>query len=429
MSDVFLSYAREDRSRVEPLVAALQKQGWSVWWDPHILPGDTYRKVIQAALANARCVVVLWSQESIHSDWVLEEAEEGKKRKILVPALLEDVAIPLGFGSIQAANLVDWRGRSPHPGFEQLALAVKKVLSASGPLAPAATATAAEAPAVAHSKLPALSTPWKRMIVFLPLGVALIAAAFYLKTLEVEPSAFRTPKILKILAPPSTASLVAGQKRKNPKDGLVYVWIPPGHFTMGCSPGDSECSDREKPAHEVTLTHGFWLGQTEVTEAVYGRYCKSTGWICSEASPEPNLPVVNVSWVDSRKYCESLGMRLPTEAEWEYAARAGTTGSRYGDPKDWFDGKRRAVASSNQPNAWGLYDTLGNEWEWVADWYDQNYYSQKVGTDPLGPASGVDRALRGGGDLLTGARVSARSWGAPQFRSGYIGFRCAGELP
>jgi protein TonB len=131
VSDIFLSYASADRPRVKPLVDVLRQQGWSVWWDRTILPGKTWDQVIEAALADARCVIVLWSRDSVQSDWVRTEADEARRRGILVPALLDDVNIPLAFRRIQAANLADWSGVLPSAGFDQLAQAVSDVLSSA----------------------------------------------------------------------------------------------------------------------------------------------------------------------------------------------------------------------------------------------------------------------------------------------------------
>jgi formylglycine-generating enzyme required for sulfatase activity len=219
-----------------------------------------------------------------------------------------------------------------------------------------------------------------------------------------------------------------GTTRVNPKDGLTYVWIPPGTFTMGCSWGDAECDDDEKPAHRVTITHGLWIGQTEVTQAAYQRAMGTN----PSHFQGTNLPVETISWNEAQTYCEAVGMRLPTEAEWEYAARAGSTGARYGDLDAiaWYagnSGNKTHEAGQKQPNAWGLYDMLGNVWEWVAAWGAE--YAAGSQSDPRGPASGTHRVLRGGswyyGPRL--ARASLRNRLVPEYRGYADGVRCAGN--
>ena len=120
MADIFISYARSDRERARTLAEALEEIRYEVWWDPKIPPGKTFDEVIAEALGNAKCVVVLWSKESVKSEWVKEEASVAKRRKILVPALIDDVELPLGFGLIQAADLTEWEQGNPHSDFDSM---------------------------------------------------------------------------------------------------------------------------------------------------------------------------------------------------------------------------------------------------------------------------------------------------------------------
>ena len=232
--------------------------------------------------------------------------------------------------------------------------------------------------------------------------------------------------------------------RRSSKDGLEYVFIPPGEFEMGASPGDDEAGDDEKPRHRVRITRGFWLGRTPVTVEAYRRFCEATG---REMPVAPDFnedwqhedhPIVNVSWEDAAAYCEWAGGRLPTEAEWEYAARGGTTqrcwwGKEFDEQKVWC---RRNSDSSTQrggtkpANPWQLQDVLGNVWEWCADWYDGDYYASSSVADPEGPSSGDGRVVRGGSWVLDPwyLRVSYRGWGDPGYWDVSVGFRCARDV-
>jgi sulfatase modifying factor 1 len=260
----------------------------------------------------------------------------------------------------------------------------------------------------------------------------------------------------------------ATEQKVNQKDQQTYVWIPPGKFTMGCSAMDVGCAADEKPSHSVEITKGFWMGQTPVTASVWEHFQTATGKPALPASDEfgrklnePDEPVVNATWDEARAYCAWAGMRLPTEAEWEYAARAGTKEAQYGDLDDvaWYannSGKKRidsadAFRSSSSgyqkrlfkndngphpvkqkaPNAWGLYDILGNVWEWVQDYYAPDYYSASSPQDPSGPRTGTQRVLRGGAwnSVPGDVRVSYRRTNPPGDRVNNFGFRCVGDLP
>jgi formylglycine-generating enzyme required for sulfatase activity len=259
-----------------------------------------------------------------------------------------------------------------------------------------------------------------------------------------------------------------GEVKVNPKDELMYVWISPGSFEMGCSWSDFKCGDEEKPAHQVTITKGFWLGQTEVTVRAYKLFTEGKG---REMPPEPvfekrplnpgwgdwYMPIVDVTWDDAQAYCSWAGGRLPREAEWEYAARAGSTTARYGDLDEiaWYadnsgrqrlDSERIDFANYDQrlnengnnmhPVGWkrandfGLNDMLGNVGEWVNDWYDPNYYQNSPPQDPSGPASGQEHVLRGGSwnDFPWNVRVSGRFSNGSGYVYLKVGFRCGGEV-
>jgi formylglycine-generating enzyme required for sulfatase activity len=186
---------------------------------------------------------------------------------------------------------------------------------------------------------------------------------------------------------------------RNPNDSLNYVWIPPGTFMMGCSPKDTHCSPNEM-RHQVTITKGFWIGQTPVTVGAYKRFAGAVGRLMTSGPifnngwVNGNMPIVDVNWDDAQAYCGWLGARLPTEAEWEYAARAGSKEASYGptDGVAWCyelnaGGTAHDVAQK-RANRFGQYDMLGNVWEWVNDWYDENYYQSSPAQDPQGPGSG-----------------------------------------
>jgi formylglycine-generating enzyme required for sulfatase activity len=236
--------------------------------------------------------------------------------------------------------------------------------------------------------------------------------------------------------------LPPGAVRENPEDGLKYVWIPPGSFMMGCSPGDSECEPDEKPAHRVSITKGFWLGQTEVTVGAYKRFASAAGTDIPSA-PDFNpgwgneaMPIVDVSWDDAQAFCAWAEARLPSEAEWEYAVRGGSAEARYGplDEIAWYPGNSRATThevGQRRANAFGLFDMLGNVWEWVSDWYDYSYYRASPDRDPQGPGSGNSRVVRGGSWLVDPkcARTSNRDANAPAVPENFHnGFRCAREV-
>jgi formylglycine-generating enzyme required for sulfatase activity len=220
----------------------------------------------------------------------------------------------------------------------------------------------------------------------------------------------------------------------NPKDGQKYVWIRPGSFTMGCSAADNECKDDEKPAHRVDIPTGFWLGQTEVTNAAYRKAAPAKA---SKVTGEAALPIQGLSWQEAKAYCGATGGRLPTEAEWEYAARGGTREAFYDVPSKvaWYaknSGGLPHPGGMKEPNPFGLYDMLGNVSEWVLDRYYNKY---DVEADAVGPhidqplAGNASAVARGGfwDAELSSIRVSHRAEESPDEGVETAGLRCAND--
>jgi formylglycine-generating enzyme required for sulfatase activity len=226
---------------------------------------------------------------------------------------------------------------------------------------------------------------------------------------------------------------VSGSKPAVPAiEGMI--WIEGGTFMMGSGDEGSWLSSGtfkdEKPAHTVTVD-GFYMDKTEVTQEQYEQIMGNNP---SKFKDCPTCPVDNLLWSEAEEYCKKAGKRLPTEAEWEYAARAGTRtqfywGNNMDDNYAWYMGnahRQTQPVAQTQPNAWGLYDMSGNVSEWCVDWYDANYYRSSPDRNPQGPLSGKTRVLRGG-DWTSGGLVprSARRLDShPDKRYNYYGCRC-----
>lgn len=367
MSDIFISYSREDRARVKHLAEALQNScGWSVWWDAHIPAGKTFDEVIEAALDEARCVVVVWSEVSVKSRWVKTEAGEGLDREILVPLSIDGARIPLAFRRIQTENFVTWLGDTDAGVFQKLQGDIARILG-----------EAVEKKSVELAKKPS----------------------------------FLEPEMIR---------------------------IPGGKFLMG-SPESEQGRLKDEQQHDVVIDD-FAIGKYPVTFAEYDRYCEETGR--SNPGEEDwgrgQRPVINVSWEDAYDYAQWLAeltgksYRLPNEAEWEFTARGGTKtaywwGKQFEEDRincNHNHGKTTPV-DFFKPNPVGLYDMLGNVWEWTASLYEQDYNGSENKSADKGGSS--RRVIRGGSwhDKPRYVRSALRYWSYPDDRSFTIGFRLA----
>ena len=237
-------------------------------------------------------------------------------------------------------------------------------------------------------------------------------------------------------AQPVAAAPVIGSTKINPKDGAVMVYVPAGQFLMGSKQGEGY--QQEHPQHEVYLD-GYWIYKNDVTVAQYRKFCTATrrnmpdrpvrGW-------KEDHPVVCVSWDDAKAYCDWVGTTLPTEAQWEKAAR-GTDGRNYPWGNDWDKTKGNSADSGLKATTpvgsypggaspYGCLDMAGNVWQWCADWYGP--YDAAATENPAGPATGGFRVLRGGSWVNpSGSCRSAYRGDLNPVGRGYgIGFRCVG---
>lgn len=228
--------------------------------------------------------------------------------------------------------------------------------------------------------------------------------------------------------------------------GMEFVLIPPGEFLMGSTPDDTDADADERPQHKVRITKPFLLQTTEVTQGQWRRVMDSAPWQSQLFVKEGSDQAASyISHEDAELFCRRLSeietreYRLPTEAEWEYAARAGTTTSySFGDDSvalenhGWFldnaGGANEEFAHAvgrKLPNAWGLHDVHGNVWEACSDWFGEAYFANSPENDPTGPTSGETRVLRGGswGNRANGCRSWERGGQLPDDRSFYVGFR------
>jgi Sulfatase-modifying factor enzyme 1/TIR domain len=321
MIKIFISYAREDRTKAQQLARVFEDQGWSVWWDTRLEAGDVWDEVIERELTAAHCVVVLWSQQSIRKRWVRDEANEGLRREILIPVLIDDVRPPLGFGLVQAELLVGWSGDRSDPRLGRLLAAISSQINSAEPTAKNRNAVG-------------LSTP------------------------------------------PHVFADFAEFRDFNARWCPEMVTLPPGEFLMGSPESEEGRYDREGPQHRVRIGSRFAIGRYPVTFAEYDHFCdltkrkkpKDQGW------GRGRRPVINVSWHDAQVYVEWLAKEagkpyhLPSEAEWEYACQAGTTTPfSFGKtitPQDanYSESKlaKTIEVGSFAPNPWGLCDMHGN---------------------------------------------------------------------
>jgi len=398
MSDIFLSYAIEDLKRLRPLLEALTRKGWSVFWDRSIPRGRTWQELLEAELKAAGSLLVVWSENSIKRQWVLEEANAGIRQRLpIFQVLIDAVAPPLEFRSKPSINLSPWEGDTKSFAFQSLVRNIGKVLDQPPREKPLP-------PTTPETREPEFSEP--------------------------------TP----VAGPPEPEPQGTGEFTNSL--GMQFILIPAGTFMMGSGSAEEGDAD-ERPQHRVTLSQSFYLQTTPVTQGQWKSLMGENPAFFHECGED--CPVENVSWNDVQEFIRKLNQVekteqycLPTEAQWEYACRAGSTqGYSFGQEKvelgqyAWYEvnsQKSTHPVGRLKPNAWGLFDMHGNVYEWVQDCYGE--YPPGPVTDPKGPSAGRYRVLRGGswdgeaGDL----RSAYRHRLTPGYRYGHESFRVVRDL-
>jgi formylglycine-generating enzyme required for sulfatase activity len=443
MADIFISFKTDDTPRVQAIYDGFCARGLTVFWSNDIPKGaPDYHAIIKAEIRAAPVVVVVWTHNSVQSHPVAQEGAQAERENKLFQVLLDDIE-PIDFPfevrfKAQKTMMLGWTGQPNHPEWIKLNSAIDARLGRK----PGAT------PAPAAQAVSQGGGYWldKKVKAAVSEGggywldnkaKAFVTAASGGRAPTTSVGADAMPG-----ARPAWASS-AGQDKfgRWAEFALGDVrqrmrWIEPGAFTMGSPNGEDGHFENEDPQHEVRLTKGFWLGNTPVTQALW------TAAMGNSPSyfKDPRRPVEKVSWDDVQQFLNKMnsavpgvGLGLPTEAQWEYACRAGTEGANYaGDAGKladiaWFyanSGNQTHPVATKRCNNWGLYDMLGNVSEWCAD--GLRGYTAKPVEDPVGPLSSASRALRGGfwyGDAGI-ARAAIRGGGDRGRRSGCIEFRC-----
>ncbi len=413
MSDIFISYKREEQPEARKLADALEKKGWSVWWDPKLRAGEHFDDAIERALNDAKCVIVMWSKLSVESRYVRDEAAYALKRNKLVPIAIEEVDLPFRFEGVQTGQLLDWDGSDSFLGFQKLVEDIASIIGETPILVKERKLKKRQAKREAKKKRKLKETGEEQI-----------------------------PKeVLEHKADTGTF--------KN-SIGMEFVLIPTGSFMMGSHVSTEEAAkkygapetwfQREHPQHKVTISQSFYLQSTTVTQSQWKMVLGNNP---SGQEYGDDCPVENVSWNDVQDFIKKLNemegadnYRLPTEAEWEYACRSGTTTDfSFGEDASklaeyaWYSANsehRTHPVGKKKPNAWNLYDMHGNIYEWVEDdWHETYDGAPADGSAWVVKKRSAWRVMRGGSwfNDAQNCRSTDRVEVPPDLRDFSLGFR------
>ncbi len=450
MAQVFISYSRKDLSFVERLAADLKNVGLDVWYDVSSLRGGArWRLEIETGIKNSQFVIVVLSPDAVASEWVEREflfaSNRGRK---IIPLLFRPCELPLDYLNL---NYIDVQGENYQHNFDELLRAMDF------------DATKQSSPVPVKPSKPPFVLKSGHIVALMGIVAALLVIAwiFWSRDLPSQQMPTKTPASATSISPsqtlspdPSPTNTYTPTSTKEPftptvkplpteivdARGVQMMLVPEGEFTMG-----SDVYGVTKPVHKVYLD-AFYIDRNEVTNALYkvcvdAGVCNPPQAIYSRTHPRywaksqfDNYPVIRVDWNMAKTYCEWRGAGLPTEAQWEKAARGidGRTypwgnsyGKNYSNDVNQNEGDTVAVGSFELGKSpYGVNDMSGNVEEWVADWYSDTYYQISPSINPLGPDTGQFRVLRGG-SWNDNTQTFYRNYNGPGFSSDQVGFRCA----
>lgn len=401
MSDVFVSYRKDDVALARRLVDALAAQGLSVWWDESLTSRTTWDAEIERAIAAAATVLVLWTPRSVVSDWVRTEAHYGQDHGKLIPVMGERCTIPLAFTLRQTLDLTDWHDDPEHRHWRKL-------------LAWIADLSASRQPGAAHGGSGVRPNAFRRAVGQTPHGDAIEDGAFV------------------------TAATPTGTIFRDGDALPLLRIVPAGAFVIGSVPGDPDRTPCEGPQKRIEIPAPFAIGLFPVLQGELDALLATRPAAPVTARPAvATMPATHVSFDDADALATALSARtgehyrVPSETEWEYACRAGSR-TRYA-PGDTIDATLAAFdlpsgpleTGRYRPNAFGLYDMHGNVREWTTDLWHESYDDTPTDGTPALEGHGSMRVVRGGGwsDAAPVLRSSARMRATQSLRSPFIGVR------
>lgn len=463
---VFLCHASQDKPAVRELYQRLKAEKWIDPWldEEKLLGGQDFDLEIYKATRDADAIIICLSKKSVIKEGyvnkeirrALDIAQEKTEGAIYVIPLRLDECYP-SFEQLKKLHWVDYFAPDSHEKLLQSLRTRAIDLKIKVPEKKAEDIS---------EKMPRAKLGMLRFGMIGVIVISLLLGGFGLNSLfsklpdvtsspsqtftetsetPTQTSVPFTPTVTGTPSPSATPTTVLGigSTSRSLKDGMVLAYVPAGEFTMG-----SEDGDDERPVHQVYLD-AFWIDQTEVTNEKYLSCVEENQCNLPDKTNSAtrldyfyslefnNHPVIFVSWNDADDYCKWAGRRLPTEAEWEKAAR-GTDGNIYPwgnvDPKDSLLNYKGNYSDTTEvgrypdgASVYGVFDMAGNVWEWVNDIYDPKYYQTSPARNPSGPESGDYRVLRGGswdpGNTIV--KSTYRYSFFPKITNGIFGFRCA----